>query len=142
LFLVDRDYIQKTPEYHSGVVVVKDGQQSPKPPLATLKWAADIEGTGISRSEIPDYNSSDWERTIISPQGNFFIIYDDLTFRASGNSLVKTLWQSLGTPQIEDQTYRVAQEGATMLVQCLSAADLRLKNIYGHFIKYWKTGYP
>src|SRR5690606_12237678 len=104
---------------------------------------ADVEGTGISRSEIPDYNSTDWERTIVSPQGKFFIIYDDLRFGESGNYLVKNLWQSLGTPKIENQMFRVSQEGATMLVQSLSSdTELRLKNIYGHFLKYWKAEYP
>ncbi|SDM30078.1 hypothetical protein SAMN05421813_10957 [Daejeonella rubra] len=142
LFLNDRDYIQNTPEYHSGLVVVKDGKQRKKPPLVKLDWVADLEGTSTSRSIVPDYNGLDWERTIISPEGKFFIIYDDLKIRESGRFLLKNHWQSLGTPKIEDQTFRIEQKGVNMLLQNLAPADLRMKDIYGHFIKYWKTVYP
>ncbi len=142
LFLNDRDYIQNTPEYHSGLLIVKDGKQNKKPSLVKLDWLADLEGTGISRSIVPDYNGTDWERTIISPEGKFFIIYDDLKIKESGSFVLKNHWQSLGNPNIEKNTFRVEQKGVNMQLQSLSSADLRLKNIYGHFIKYWKTVYP
>lgn len=141
LFLIDRDYIQNTPEYHSGLVIVKDGKQLKKPPLAKLEWVSDIEGTSLSRSKIPNYNGTDWERTIISPDGKFFIIYDDIKFNEQGNFMIKNLWQSLGMPQINQNMFRVEQKGVTMLLQSMTASDLRLKDIYGHFIKYWKTVY-
>ena len=142
LFLNDRDYIQNTPEYHSGLVVVKDGKQRKKPPLVKLDWVADLEGTSTSRSIVPDYNGLDWERTILSPEGKFFIIYDDLKIRNSGRFLFKNHWQSLGSPKIEDQTFKIEQKGVNMLLQNLAPVDLRMKDIYGHFIKYWKTVYP
>ncbi len=141
LFLNDRDYIQNTPEYHSGLVIVKDGKQGKKPPLAKLDWVADIEGTAISSSIIPAYNGADWKRTIISPEGKFFIIFDDLKFNEAGSFLLKNHWQSLGNPKIEKNRFLVEQKGISMQLQSLSPADLRLKDIYGHFIKYWKTVY-
>ncbi len=142
LFLNDRDYIQNTPEYHSGLVIVKDGKQHKKPPLVKLDWVADLDGTGFSSTIVPAYNGVDWERTIISPEGKFFIIYDDLNINDSGNFLLKNHWQSLGSPKIEKNKFLVDQNGVSMQLQSLSPADLRLKNIYGHFIKYWKTVYP
>ncbi|OYZ33006.1 MAG: hypothetical protein B7X86_01330 [Sphingobacteriales bacterium 17-39-43] len=142
LFLNDRDYIQNTPEYHSGLVIVKGGKQSKKPPLVKLDWLADLDGTGISSSIVPDYNGADWKRTIISPEGKFFIIFDDLNFIEAGRFLLKNHWQSLGSPKIEKNRFLVEQKGISMQLQSLSAADLRLKDIYGHFIKYWKTVYP
>ena len=142
LFLNDRDYIQNTPEYHSGLVIVKDGKQGKKPPLVKLDWVADLNGTGISSSIVPAYNGADWKRTIISPEGKFFIIFDDLKFNEAGSFLLKNNWQSLGSPKIERNRFLVNQKGISMQLQSLSPADLRLKDIYGHFIKYWKTVYP
>ncbi len=142
LFLNDRDYIQNTPEYHSGLVIVKDGKQGKKPPLVKLDWVADLDGTGISSSSVPAYNGADWERTIVSPEGKFFIIYDDLKFNEAGSFLLKNHWQSLGSPKIEKNRFLVEQKGISMQLQSLSPADLRLKDIYGHFIKYWKTVDP
>ena len=142
LFLNDRDYIQNTPEYHSGLVIVKDGEQRKKPSLVKLDWVGDLNGTSVSRSTVPDYNGTDWERTIISPDGKFFIVYDDLKINEPGTYLVKNLWQSLGTPKIDQNAFNVEQKGVTMRIQSLTDASLGLKNIYGHFIKYWKTVYP
>ncbi|MDP3469255.1 MAG: hypothetical protein Q8S11_13025 [Daejeonella sp.] len=142
LFLNDRDYIQNTPEYHSGLVIVKDGKQGKKPPLVKLDWVADLDGTGFSSSTVPDYNGTDWKRMIISPEGKFFIIYDDLKINETGSFLLKNHWQSLGSPKIEKNTFLVEQKGLIMKIQSLSPAVLRLKDIYGHFIKYWKTVYP
>ncbi|HEY0670004.1 MAG TPA: VCBS repeat-containing protein [Sphingobacteriaceae bacterium] len=142
LFLNDRDYIQNTPEYHSGLVIIKNGEQHKKPPLVNLEWIGDLDGTPVSRSQVPNYNGTDWTRTIISPEGKFYIIYDDLKIREDGDFIVKNLWQSLGTPQIQKNTFKVDQKGASMLIQSLTNAKLRLKNIYGHFIKYWQTVYP
>lgn len=142
LFLTDRDYIQNTPENHSGLVIVKDGEQHKKPSLAKLEWVSDLDGTSISRSSVPDYNGTNWDRTIISPEGKFFIIYDDLQFNEAGNFLLKNLWQSLGTSKIEQNTFHVDQKGVSMKLRSHTNADLRLKDIYGHFIKYWKTVYP
>lgn len=142
LFLNDRDYIQNTPEHHSGVVIIKDCEQHKKPPLAKLEWVADLEGTSISRSRVPDYNDTDWDRTIISPSGKFFIIYDEVNFKKKGDFIVKNLWQSLGTPKIEKNTFTVDQKGVSMLLQSMNTSRLGLKDLYGHFIKYWKTVYP
>ncbi len=141
LFLNDRDYIQNTPEYHSGLVIVKDGEQHKKPPLVKLDWVGDLNGTSLSRSTVPSYNGTDWDRTIISPDGKFFIIYDDLKIKEPGTYMVKNLWQSLGTPEIDQNAFNVEQKGATMRIQSLTDASLGLKDIYGHFIKYWKTVY-
>ncbi len=142
LFLTDRDYIQNSPEHHTGLVIVKDGEQRKKPPLAKLEWVSDLKNTSISRSKILNYNGTDWDRTIISPDSEFFIIYDDLKFNEQGNFMIKNLWQSLGTPRIYQNVFKVEQKGVTMLLQSMADSDLRFKDIYGHFIKYWKTVYP
>lgn len=142
LFLNDRDYIQNTPEYHSGLVIVKNGEQAKKPALVKLDWVGDLNGTSVSRSTVPSYNGTDWERTIVSPDGKFFIVYDDLKIKEAGNYMVRNLWQSLGTTKIDQNMFNVDQKGATMRIQSLTNASLSTKDIYGHFIKYWKTVYP
>ncbi|CAG7606850.1 hypothetical protein PAESOLCIP111_00898 [Paenibacillus solanacearum] len=142
LFLTDRDYIENTPEHHSGLVVVKDGEQRKKPPLTKLEWAAEIDGTGISRSTVPNYNGTDWQRSIVSPNGDFYVVYDEVSFRENGRYVLKNLWQSMGDASIRRDSFEVEQQGVTMQLQSLDASDLRLQDRYGHFVKYWKTVYP
>ncbi len=142
LFLNDRDYIQNTPEHHSGLVIVKDGTQKKKPSLVKLDWVGDVNGTSFSRSTVPSYNGTDWDRTIISPDGKFFIVYDDVRINEPGQYLLRNLWQSMGSVKIEQNTFEVDQKGAVMKIESLTDASLHSKDIYGHFIKYWKTVYP
>ncbi|WP_158289723.1 hypothetical protein [Paenibacillus flagellatus] len=142
LFLVDRDYMENTPEHHSGLVVVKDGEQEKKPPLAKLEWAADVGGIALSRSVVPNYNGTDWRRSIVSPNGDFYIIYDDVKVNETGNYLLKNQWQTLGTPTVNGGRYEAEQQGVTMAIDSLDRSRLLTQDRYGHFRKYWKSDYP
>ncbi|MFD0959095.1 hypothetical protein [Paenibacillus chungangensis] len=142
IFLTDRDYIEKTPQHHSGIVIVKDGVQLAKPPLAELKWVADIDGLALSRSRVPDYNGMDWDRTIFSPDGEYYLILDDLTAREDGDYLLQNTWQALGSTDIVRNRFQVEQDGVNMVLQSLDESELRTHERYGHFKKYWKSDYP
>lgn len=142
LFLTDRDYIENTPEHHSGLVVVKDGQQPKKPPLARLDWSADIGGIALSRSTVPNYNGTDWERSIVSPDGSFYVIYDHVRLNESGQYVLKNNWQTLGTPNVRDNRFEAEQQGVTMTIESLDDSRLLTQDRYGHFRKYWKSEYP
>ncbi|WJH36730.1 hypothetical protein N6H14_13945 [Paenibacillus sp. CC-CFT747] len=142
IFIDDRDYIEKAPKNHTGMLVVKDGVQEAKPPLTRLQWAADAGGIGISRSETPNYNGADWTRSIISPGGRFFLIYDDVLLKENGSYMLENTWQTLGSLTIQGDRFDVEQKGAAMSIQSLDESDLRQYERYGHFIKYWKTIYP
>lgn len=141
LFLTDQDYIENTPEHHNGIVVVKDGEQHKKPPLARADWVADLDGFGLSRTTVPNYNGADWERTIISPDGRFFLIYDDMTIKESGDYMFKNMWQTLGTPTLTADQFVVEQQGVTMTLHSLDRSELQMHDRYGHFRKYFKGEY-
>jgi hypothetical protein len=143
LFLIDRDYIENTPEHHSGLVIVKDGEQQKKPPLARLDWAAaDVGGADLSRSVVSNYNGTDWQRSIVSPNGDFYLIYDDISIKETGDYVLKNMWQTLGTPNVRGDRFEAEQQGVTMTIQSLDASDLRTQDRYGYFRKYWKSEYP
>lgn len=142
LFLTDRDYIENTPEHHSGLVVVKDGQQPKKPPLAELQWVADAGGTSLSRSTVPNYNGTDWQRSIISPNGDFYLIYDEVAFKEAGDYVLKNQWQTLGAPMLQDGRFEAEQQGVTMSIDSLDPSELLTQDRYGHFRKYFKSENP
>jgi hypothetical protein len=142
IFIDDRDYIERGPEHHSGVIVVKDGVQEQKPYLSRLKWVGDADGIGVSRTELPNYNGTDWDRLIASPGGRFYLIYDEVRIREDGNYVLENAWQTLGAATVREDRFEVAQQGVTMTIQSLDESDLRKYSRYGHFIKYWKTVYP
>jgi hypothetical protein len=142
IFIDDRDYIEKAPKNHTGMLVIKDGVQEAKPPLTRLKWAADADGIGVSRSETPNYNGTDWNRSIISPGGRFYLIYDDIVMKENGRYTLENTWQTLGDLKVAKDRFDVEQQGVTMSIHSLDDSDLREYERYGHFVKYWKTIYP
>ncbi|GIP39719.1 hypothetical protein J31TS4_29990 [Paenibacillus sp. J31TS4] len=142
IFIDDRDYIEKAPKNHTGLLVIKDGVQEAKPPLTRLEWAADAGGIGISRSETPSYNGADWTRSIVSPGGRFYLIYDDVEMKEDGRYALEATWQTLGSLTLAKDRFKVEQEGVQMSLQSLDDSHLRQYERYGHFIKYWKTVYP
>ncbi len=144
IFIDDRDYIERGSIHHTGITVVKDGGYKKKPPFAELQWGADASGIGVSRSTVPNYNGTNWERQIIAPFGHFFLVYDKVTVKEPGSYLLENTWQTLGDPTLKQDSFIVDQQGAQMTIQSLDESTLSSYDRYGHFIKYYKneTLYP
>ncbi|MCC2683980.1 MAG: hypothetical protein K0R75_879 [Paenibacillaceae bacterium] len=142
IFIDDRDYIERGPEHHTGVIVVKDGVQEEKPPLSRLKWVGDANGIGISLTELPGDNGTDWDRMIVSPGGRFYIVYDEIRMKEDANYLLENVWQTLGTVAVKPDRFEVAQQGTVMTLHSLDDSELRTYGRRNHFLKYWETVYP
>ena len=106
IWLTDRDYMENTPEHHSGLVVVRDGEQPVKPEFAAIDWVADAEGASVSRSRLVGWNGTDWTRTIFTGDGGFHVVLDELDIVESGSYLVKNQWQTLGVGALDGPRFR------------------------------------
>ncbi len=144
ILLTDRDYMENTPEHHSGLVVVRDGQQPVKPQFARLDWVADVDRASISRSFLQDWNGTDWTRTVLTGDGDFHVVWDEVDFLADGDYLVKNQWQTLGVGTVDGQRYSCAQQDVTMVIDSLDDSVLQTRDRYGHFRKYYQgtIAYP
>ncbi len=142
LFLTDRDYMENTPEHHSGLVVIKDGQQLAMGAFTEIDWVADVEGASLSRSTVKAWNGADWTRTVLTTDGSFHLVLDDVRFTEAGSYLIKNQWQSLGAGELSGHRYRCRQQGATMIIDSLDDSRLQTRDRYGHFRKYFRSTYP
>lgn len=141
ILLTDRDYLESTPEHHSGLVVIRDGQQPVKAQFSAVEWVADVDGAALSRTTVPDWSGTDWTRTVFTAAGDFHVVLDELTFNEDGNYLVKNQWQTLGTGELTGQRYTCRQQGVAMIIDSLDDSILQLRDRYGHFLKYYKGTY-
>lgn len=142
ILLTDRDYMENTPEHHTGLVVVKDGQQPAKPQFARLDWVADVDGASVSRSVLEGWNGTDWTRTVITGDGDFHVVWDQVAIAEDGSYLVKNQWQSLGEGALDGQRYRCHQRDVTMVIDSLDDSLLQTRERYGHFRKYYRSTNP
>ncbi|GAB3756187.1 PQQ-binding-like beta-propeller repeat protein [Microlunatus parietis] len=142
LFLTDRDYMENTPEHHSGVVVVRNGEQQRMGAFTRIDWVADVEGAAVSRSTVPAWNGTDWTRTVITVDGGFHLILDDVRILDDGSYLIKNQWQALGTGTLAGHRFHARQRDASMIIDSLDDSRLQTRERYGHFRKYFKSTYP
>ncbi|WP_147915919.1 hypothetical protein [Ruania zhangjianzhongii] len=139
ILLTDRDYMENTPEHHSGLVVVRDGEQPVKPEFAAIDWVADVDGASVSRSRLVGWNGTDWTRTIFTADGGFHLVLDELDVTESGSYLVKNQWQTLGAGEVDGARYRCRQDGVTMVIDSMDASVQSTVDRYGHFVKYYRS---
>jgi len=142
MLLVDRDYMENTPEHHTGLVVVRDGEQGVKGSFTEVEWVADVDGVAISRTRVAEWNGTDWVRTVIAVDDAFHVVVDDLMITTDGRYLVKNQWQTLGVGSLTGGRYTCRQDGVTMSIDSLDATQLQIADRRGHFLKYYRSTNP
>ncbi|NPV09672.1 MAG: PQQ-binding-like beta-propeller repeat protein [Anaerolineae bacterium] len=65
IWLADCDYYCSTPNFHNGVLPLKDGVTGEIPPFTWSDLVADLGSCAFIRTTVRDYAGCDWERNII-----------------------------------------------------------------------------
>jgi len=142
MFIDVRDYIERGPEHKTGMVIIKDGVQDMKPSLAKVDWIGDVGGIAISKTTLPDYSGTDWQRTVISPGGTFYLICDQVKIKQQGSYTLENVWQTLGDLKVFPDRFQVEQQGVTMTLQSLDDSELRTYSRPNHFKQYYQRRVP
>ncbi len=136
LWLCDMDYIRATPKWHNSIMLSRDGETTPVPPLSELVAAADFDGTAIVRARVPGYAGADWTRTVLWADGpyGFFVVLDELTAREPGNFRATCVWRTLGDATITANRLDVEQQGEFFHITNADGARLSLRESWdrGH----------
>ena len=109
IWLHDSDYIRAMPKYHNAVTIVRDGSCQPIPPLCRVDTLADMDRTGLVRTAVPEYNGTDWTRSILWAKNDLLLVVDEVTARQPGHYALQCYWRTLGECRVDGQTLRVTQ---------------------------------
>jgi len=126
IWLVDADYIKLTPQYHNGVVVVRNGVQEEPPPLTVLDFHADFGSFGVTRTTSRDFNGADWERNIIWKKGEYFLFLDRVRARTAGDFRLECRWRTLGDVELSGNTATAVQGDVGFVIKSADTASRRL----------------
>jgi len=126
VWLVDADYIKLTPQYHNGVVVVRDGVQEEPPPLTVLDFSADFGSFGVTRTTSRDFNGADWERNIVWKKGEYFLFLDRVRARTAGDFRLECRWRTLGDVELSGNVTTAVQGDAGFVIKGADTAFRRL----------------
>ena len=123
LWLLDCHYTNRSPLYHNGVTVVRDGEGGASPVFARLHEKADFRAFGMTRTSLDDYNGADWGRNIIWRKGDYFVVLDELRAKRDGEFSFQCLWRTMGEGRVEGRSFICEQDDAQFFVKSASALD-------------------
>ncbi|MBN1670175.1 MAG: hypothetical protein JXR37_04040 [Kiritimatiellae bacterium] len=99
---------------HNAVAVAREGFCDARPPpLARLDAAFDSGTVGLTRTVLPGYTGTDWERNIVWLREKGFVVLDRMHALEPGNYSFRCLWRTLGTARIEGNRFVTAQDKET-----------------------------
>jgi len=123
LWLLDCHYTNRSPLYHNGVTVVRDGEGGLTPIFARLRERADLGAFVMTRTSLDDYNQTDWHRNVLWRKGEFFVVLDELCAKQDGEYSFQCLWRTMGDARVEGADFVAEQDGDRFLVKNASPVD-------------------
>lgn len=130
-FLFDDGYMIPSLSEHNSITVLKDGWAGHIPELSQIRAEASFGSGGIFMSRLSGYNGVDWDRCVISPDGRYTLVIDDLTATAPGSYNFQCVWRTLGQADLQGRRWVSEREkGQFTLIAC-SGAALSQKQVAG-----------
>jgi len=127
IWLADCDYYCSTPNFHNGVLPLRDGLTTEIRPFTECDLVADLSATGFTRTAVRDYAGCDWERNVLWRKGRCFLVADVMRARSEGDYDFRALWQVLGEVSSQGSTHTVAQQDRRLDIANADGAALSLK---------------
>ncbi|GAB3916744.1 outer membrane protein assembly factor BamB family protein [Mucilaginibacter boryungensis] len=130
IWLADGDYIKASAKYHNTLLIFKDGEATVQPPFIQKEFIADLPSVGISSTTMPDYGGTNWTRNIIWDKERAFVFIDEVKANSKDSYSVRTLWHTLGKPELKDNTFHLTQQGEAFAIQNLDGSQLHYTKDY------------
>ncbi len=127
IWLADCDYYCSTPNFHNGVLPLRDGLTTGIRPFTESDLVVDLSTTAFTRTAVRDYAGCDWERNVLWRKGRCFLVADVMRARSQGDYDFRALWRVLGEVTTEGSTLTVAQQDRRLDIANADGAALALK---------------
>lgn len=127
IWLADCDYYCSTPNFHNGVLPLRDGITTEIPAFTECDLTADLSTAAFTRTVARDYAGCDWERNVLWRKGRCFLVADVMRARSQGDYDFRALWQVLGDVSRQGSALTVAQQDRRLDIVNGDGASLALK---------------
>jgi len=89
-------------KYYNTVLVIHNGQACQQPPyLCSLETVCDLPEIGFVQSQMPDYNASDWMRSVVWNKQRYWLVFDTVRAQQAGDYTCVCQWRVGPRPQTE-----------------------------------------
>ncbi len=90
-------------KYYNVMLVIRNGQASTSIPyLCSLETEADLPSTGFFQSQMPDYNGTDWMRSVVWNKQRYWLVFDAVRPQEDGDYTCLCQWRAGPRPVVED----------------------------------------
>jgi hypothetical protein len=133
IWLADCDYYCSTPNFHNGVIPLRDGITTEIAPFTAAELAADLGSCAFVRTSVRDYGGCDWQRNLIwrkaAAGGSrpYVLVADVMQARDEGDYDFRALWRVLGQVEVQGSTLTAAQQDRRLDIINGDGAVLALK---------------
>ncbi len=129
--LYDDGYMIPSLAEHNTVTILKDGWAGRTPELSRVIAEADFDDVGIFSSRLDDYNGVWWDRTVIWPQGRYFLVVDDLRCIEPAQYSFQCIWRTLGNAKLDGRRWTSDKDPGRFNLVAASNAALSEKESAG-----------
>jgi hypothetical protein len=125
--LVDGEYIRNAPKYHNSLVILRDGQGEPTPPVTGLGRADNLGSGAYTRTWLTGYNGTDWTRCLLWRRNDYLLVSDEVRATQAGNYTLRCCWRPWGDATLAGSTVVVSHPPLRLVLSSLSGAPCRLE---------------
>ena len=124
-YLVNGRWGMSLMKYYNTVLVIRDGQASPKLPyLCSLETECDLPQTGFLQSKLPDYNGTDWLRSVVWNKQRYWLVFDSVRPREPADYTVLCQWRTAARPTVESGRAVFGRTEPALVIETTGAPSL------------------
>ena len=107
LVVQEDSFVHSSPEHHSAVTIVRDGESGTIPGFAILEARQiDREGNAYVRIRLADYAGADWVREIHLRRGSCAVFCDTVIAKQAGDFAVEARWRTPARLKLDGRVAR------------------------------------
>jgi len=112
-------------KYYNTMLVIHNGQASPKIPyMCSLETACDLPQTGFMQSQMPNYNATDWMRSVVWNKQRYWLVFDDVRAQEAGDYTCLCQWRVGPRPEIEAGRAVVGEGQPALVIETTGSPTL------------------
>ena len=122
-FLLSGKWGASEMKFQSTLLVVRDGRGADRlPVLCSLDCIADGLGVGFVQSRYAGYNGIDWTRSVVWAKDAYFVLFDHVIARSSGDCALFSQWRVCGSGTMRNGTFVARRPRASLVIENVDGA--------------------
>ena len=135
-------------KYYNTMLVIRNGQASPSVPyLCSLETEVDLHRTGFLQSRMPDYNGTDWMRSVVWNKQRYWLVFDAVRPQTAGDYTCLCQWRAGPRPSVQAGRAVFGKAKPALVVEAVGSPTISVRGegpahgtIGSHMLRLGRSG--